>query len=123
MTAVARLGSVSIDCPDPHALAQFYATLLGVDIAYDTKAFAAVRVDNLWLSMQKVDDHRPPSCPEGSVPQQLHLDVAVEDLDTGEEAAAAAGARKAGTQPSPERWRVMLDPAGHPFCLTSLFLE
>jgi hypothetical protein len=27
------------------------------------------------------------------------------------------GARQADQQPRPRRWRVMLDPAGHPFCL------
>jgi hypothetical protein len=25
----------------------------------------------------------------------------------------------APTQPGPERWRAMVDPAGHPFCLTN----
>jgi hypothetical protein len=34
--------------------------------------------------------------------------------------ALALGAAKANTQPSPDRWRVLLDPAGHPFCITTL---
>lgn len=123
MTAITRLGSVSLDCADTHALAQFYATLLGVEIAVDSESFSAVRLDNLWLSMQRVDDHRPPTWPEGTVSAQVHLDFSVEDLDAAEAAALAAGARKAETQPSPDRWRVMLDPAGHPFCLTSLIPE
>jgi hypothetical protein len=120
MTAINRLGSISIDCSDTHALAQFYATMLGVEIAYDSETFSAVRLDNIWLSMQKVDDHHVPTWPDGAVSQQVHLDFSVEDLDAAEEAALAAGARKADTQPSPDRWRVMLDPAGHPFCLTGL---
>jgi catechol 2,3-dioxygenase-like lactoylglutathione lyase family enzyme len=123
MTAITRLGSVSLDCPDPHALAQFYATLLGVEVAYDSETFSAVKLDHLWLSMVKIEGHRPPTWPDGDVAQQIHLDFTVDDLDAGEEAALAAGARKAETQPSPERWRVMLDPAGHPFCLTTQIPE
>jgi hypothetical protein len=54
-------------------------------------------------------------------PKQLHLELAVGDLDEAEAAALAAiGATKAQTQPSPELWRVLIDPAGHPFCITTL---
>ncbi len=35
-------------------------------------------------------------------------------------ATAAIEATKAGEQPSPDGWRVLLDPAGHPFCVTTL---
>jgi predicted enzyme related to lactoylglutathione lyase len=118
-----RLGSVSLDCPDPTTLARFYATMLGVDVAFESETFAALRLDNLWLSMQKIEGYRPPGWPDGPVPAQVHLDFAVEDLDAAEREAVAAGATKAGTQPSPERWRVMLDPVGHPFCLSSLIPE
>ena len=45
-----------------------------------------------------------------------HLDIAVEDLGAAVAWAARAGATQAGYQPQ-ERVRVMLDPAGHPFCL------
>ena len=120
MTTCIRLGSVSLDCPDPSALARFYATLLGVEVAYDTEGFAALRLDGAWLSMQKVEDYRPPTWPDPEVPQQAHLDFAVADLEAAEEAALTAGATTAATQPSPDRWRVMLDPAGHPFCVTTL---
>lgn len=120
MTAPIRLGSVSLDCPDPSALARFYATLLGVEVAYDTEGFAALRLDGAWLSMQKVEDYRPPTWPDPEVPQQAHLDFAVADLAAAEEAAIAAGAATAATQPSPDRWRVLIDPAGHPFCVTTL---
>jgi hypothetical protein len=70
--------------------------------------------------MQRVDDYEPPTWPTGALPKQLHLDMAVADLDEGEAAALGAGATKAPVQPSPERWRVLIDPAGHPFCLSTL---
>ena len=54
--------------------------------------------------------------PEGPVPQQLHLDFGVVDLDAGEAHALSLGATKAGFQPG-TTFRVFLDPVGHPFCL------
>jgi hypothetical protein len=122
--SVARLGSVSLDCADPHALAAFYAALTGRDVAYESESFCALHLDaGLWLSTQKVKDYRAPEWPDGDVPQQMHLDFSVADLDEGERAALAAGARRSDEQPSPDRWRVMFDPAGHPFCLTTLIPE
>jgi hypothetical protein len=47
---------------------------------------------------------------------QLHLDVAVDDLPAAVARAERLGARPASYQPQ-ELVRVMLDPAGHPFCL------
>ena len=61
-------------------------------------------------------DHRPPQWPGAEHPQQLHLDLEVADLDAGEAAVVALGARKHAVQPG-ETFRVFLDPAGHPFCL------
>jgi hypothetical protein len=53
------------------------------------------------------------------VPQQFHLDFRPDDLDAMEELALELGAAKPDDQPGDGRWRVLLDPAGHPFCLTS----
>jgi hypothetical protein len=123
MAAVIRLGAVSLDCPDPHALARFYATMLDTEVAFESEDFCALQLDHLWLSLVRITGHRPPTWPDGEVPKQVHLEFSVGDLEAGEEAALAAGATKSATQPSPERWRVMLDPAGHPFCLTTLIPE
>jgi catechol 2,3-dioxygenase-like lactoylglutathione lyase family enzyme len=68
------------------------------------------------LAFQRVADHRPPVWPGAEHPQQLHLDLAVDDLDAGEAAVVALGARKHEVQPG-TTFRVFLDPAGHPFCL------
>jgi hypothetical protein len=70
------------------------------------------------LAFQKVPSgYRPPQWPGQDVPQQLHIDFDVPDLDEGEREVLAIGARKHETQPAPDRFRVYLDPAGHPFCL------
>lgn len=70
------------------------------------------------LSLMRVDEYAPPSWPDGPQYQQMHLDLAAEDLERDVAAAVELGAREAAFQPSPDRWRVMVDPAGHLFCLT-----
>ena len=50
------------------------------------------------------------------MPQQMHIDVIVDDLDTAETTVLALSAIKHEHQPG-TTFRVFLDPAGHPFCL------
>ena len=114
----ARLGAVSFDCPDPDALARFYAGLFGVEVGFSSDDFAALKIGEVWIAAHRVDDYRPPRWPDPNAPQQVHIDLAVEDLDEAETHASSLGAATAETQPSPARWRVMIDPAGHPFCLS-----
>jgi catechol 2,3-dioxygenase-like lactoylglutathione lyase family enzyme len=123
MSSSIRLGSVSLDCDNPQELAAFYARLLGVEVAFDSEAFSAIRYEKLWMAMQRAENYTAPTWPDPTTPQQIHLDFAVDDLEAGEAAAIAAGATKAEIQPSPERWRVFTDPAGHPFCLTTQIPE
>ncbi|MET9022869.1 VOC family protein [Actinopolymorpha sp. NPDC004070] len=114
--AIARFPSIVIDCPDPDALATFYGKLLDwkVDISAD---WADVRADyGQCISFQQVDPYTPPVWPAQEVPQQMHLDVIVDDLDSAETAVLALGATKHDHQPG-TTFRVFLDPAGHPFCL------
>ena len=121
--AVAHNGVISMDCTDPVELGEFWAAMLGGEIAYTSEATVIVRTDWVWLSALKITDYVAPTWPEGDVPKQLHLDLAVGDLDTAVAEAARLGARIAPVQPSPDRWRVLFDPAGHPFCVTRFIPE
>ena len=50
----------------------------------------------------------------------MHFEIEVDDVATAVDHAVACGATEAPWQPpdrDPTRLRVMLDPAGHPFCL------
>jgi Glyoxalase-like domain len=109
-----------LDCADPAALASFWAELLGGEVAFSSEDFVAVKTDGIWLSAVRVPDYQAPEWPDGGRPKQIHLDLAVDDLDAAEAEAIGLGARRTTEQPAPDRWRVMLDPAGHPFCLSSL---
>jgi predicted enzyme related to lactoylglutathione lyase len=117
--AIARTPHLVIDCPDPHALATFYAGLLDWTVREDGTDWAEVRGPgpHQVLNFQLVEgDYTPPSWPGQDVPQEMHLDLFVDDLDAAEAATLALGATKHEHQPG-ESFRVFLDPAGHPFCL------
>jgi predicted enzyme related to lactoylglutathione lyase len=114
--AIARFPSIVLDCPDAAALATFYAQLLDWKAEISAQ-WADVRADyGQCLSFQQVADYTPPRWPGQQVPQQMHLDVVVDDLDSAEAAVLALGAVKHEHQPG-TTFRVFLDPAGHPFCL------
>jgi glyoxalase superfamily protein len=114
--AIARMPSFVIDCPDPGALAGFYATLLDWRTEVEPDWVEIRSPDGQCISFQQVADYTPPVWPGQDMPQQMHLDVVVDDLDDAEQAVIALGATRAEHQPGTS-FRVLLDPAGHPFCL------
>lgn len=119
--AIARMRAIVLDCPDPRALAEFYRELVGGEITHADDEWVSLRDGStVILSFQRAPDHRPPVWPAGDPPQQLHLDVTVDDIYTAEARTLALGASKHAVQPGEaegESFRVYLDPAGHPFCL------
>ncbi|MGH4024347.1 MAG: VOC family protein [Pseudonocardiaceae bacterium] len=117
MTGIARFALVALDCPDPRALADFYAAITGWEPDRDDGDWVQLRSDGgPTLAFQHAPRHQPPNWPSDDNPQQAHLDFDVPDLDAGEKQVLALGARKAEVQPG-TTFRVYLDPAGHPFCL------
>ncbi|MFC9963005.1 MULTISPECIES: VOC family protein [Nocardia] len=114
-----KLAAVTIDCPDPDALAEFYARATGFERSPDSdpEYIELTGPNGVSLGFERVADYRPPQWPGQQTPQQCHLDFAVPDLDEGEARLLTLGATKAEVQPEPDRWRVLIDPAGHPFCL------
>ncbi len=115
-----RLSTVNIGAPDPAALARFYERLLGWAIGHEEPGFVIVRDPDggVALSFQQEDGYVAPVWPAGPGDQQmqLHLEIAVRDLDGEVAHALECGATLAQFQPQ-DNVRVCLDPAGHPFCL------
>ncbi len=112
---VMSLFAVTIDAPDASALARFYADLTGMDVIYDGPEGALISADGNSLMFQQVNAYTPPRWPDPAHPQQAHLDLMADDLDTGEARAVELGATRLDA--GGERFRVFTDPAGHPFCL------
>jgi catechol 2,3-dioxygenase-like lactoylglutathione lyase family enzyme len=120
MPPLMKLTAITLDCSDPEALAAFYQQATGLDLHPRSHGdFAGLtREDGLFIGFQRVDHYEAPRWPDQKVPQQIHLDFAVDDLDEAEALLLELGATKPEYQPGGDRWRVLSDPAGHPFCLT-----
>ena len=112
---VLGLLAVTIDAPDAAALARFYADLAGMQLTYDGPEGAFITGEGRNLMFQQISDYNPPRWPDPAYPQQAHLDLLVDDLDTGQARALELGATRLDA--GGERFRVFTDPAGHPFCL------
>ena len=120
MTETVRLAAVSLDAAQPRPLAEFYRRLLELEIAFETDDFVALKGGGILVTVQRVADHVAPDWPAATVPKQVHLELAVDDLDEAERLALSLGAVRPAEQPAPGKWTVLIDPAGHPFCLTAL---
>jgi predicted enzyme related to lactoylglutathione lyase len=120
---IRRLQAVALDCPDPVRLAEFYAKMLDGQVVVDSEDPDWVEVrgfEGTPLAFQRVQDYRPPEWPGQQMPQQVHLDFDVDDIEADEKRVLELGATvlERTDQLRPEaNWRVYADPAGHPFCL------
>jgi predicted enzyme related to lactoylglutathione lyase len=110
----------AIEAPDPTALAAFYSALLGWSIGHEEPGTTVLVAPqgSVFVVFQQANEYRPPIWPprDGDQRPMMHLDFQVADLDVAAAAAVELGATVAGYQPQ-ENVRVLLDPAGHPFCL------
>ena len=111
---------VVLEAPDAHALARFYSGLLGWPIAKEEPDGAAIRVPGTssYLAFDDSADYVPPAWPakDGHQRMMMHIDIAVDDLAAAVADAVELGATLSDFQPQQDV-RVLLDPAGHPFCL------
>ena len=114
----ARIAMVTLDCAEVAPSAEFWSAFLGYEVTASSDDYAMLTAPSGGpaLGLGRVEDHQPPSWPDTGR-KQFHLDLAVDDLDASAERAVTLGARLADPQPG-ETWRVLIDPAGHPFCLT-----
>jgi len=113
-----RMVAVSLDCADPGELARFYLALLGGETLWSSPRSTGIRVPGGGVLVpQRVEGYRPPEWPGSPL---VHLDLTGgPDLRGAVARAVAAGAKEAAFQPDP-RFHVLLDPAGHPFCVTTV---
>ncbi|MFD3941084.1 VOC family protein [Streptomyces sp. NPDC058611] len=116
-----RFLSVDFDCPDPAELARFYGTALGLPVVYSSDDFILLgREGSPGLGFIRVADYRRPTWPDPSQGKQAHIELGVDDLEAAQARMLALGAAEPLVQPHPDQRRVLLDPAGHPFCISTL---
>lgn len=122
-----KMYSFTLDCQDPYKLANFYAALLKWEIPFYDDEWACIGAPGTGqgtypgITFQRNPEYKPPVWPGKPEAQQqmAHLDFAVNDLEKAVEYALHCGATIADEQFS-DGWRVMFDPAGHPFCLCQM---
>lgn len=122
-----KMYSFTVDCKDPQELANFYGTLLKWEAMVLDEDYACVYAPGTnqggypTILFQRNASYQPPVWPEEPEAQQqmAHIDFAVNDLEKAVQHAVNCGAAMAKNQFSND-WRVMFDPAGHPFCLCQL---
>lgn len=111
---------IVLDAPDPRALGRFYSELLGWAIFKESDDDVSLDIGEgvAYLAIQREANYVPPTWPARPGDQQmmLHLDFEVTDLEQSVAHALELGAQLPDVQPQ-EDVRVLLDPAGHPFCL------
>jgi predicted enzyme related to lactoylglutathione lyase len=111
---------VVLDAADLAVESAFWAGVLGGRVFADDTWHSVVDSDGEWrVGVQLAPDHVPPEWPDGS-PQQVHLDLHVEDPRAAHDQVMALGAqllRPAADLDSEEGHQVYADPAGHPFCI------
>jgi predicted enzyme related to lactoylglutathione lyase len=112
-----RVFGIVLDCPDPRVLSEFYAQLLGMQVKQQEEAGAWIADDGPLpnVMFQGVAGYRAPNWPDPRAPQQMHLDVKVEDVEAAEARVLQIGGTRLPGEG--DDWRVFADPAGHPFCL------
>jgi hypothetical protein len=112
-----RLEKPVLECPEPRALAEFYAALLDMQVLEDDDGWVVIgREPGMReLAFQRPDRWQPPDpWPDGAA--RLHLDLHVDEVEEATEEVLARGATRAPGAPK-TGYRVFLDPVGHPFCL------
>ena len=111
----------AIEAPDPGALARFYSELLGWPIGHEEPgtAILAAPEGSIYVVFQQATDYQAPTWPpvDGQQRPMMHFDFQVGDLDSAVAEAVALGATAGHGTNRSENVRVLLDPAGHPFCL------
>jgi catechol 2,3-dioxygenase-like lactoylglutathione lyase family enzyme len=119
MAVTGRLELAAFDAPDIRALADFYTALTGWKIVRDVEGWITIRgEDGQEVAFQEAPDHVPPRWPDQAAPQQMHLDLFVEDNEAAAVRAESLGATRLATgEDDGAHWITLADPAGHPFDL------
>ncbi|WP_153397161.1 VOC family protein [Ornithinicoccus halotolerans] len=109
---------VVLDAANLAEVSSFWARLLGGTVEADDDWHTVSSEQGPRIAVQLAPEHVPPEWPDG-LPQQVHLDLYVDDPDAAHDEAVAAGARVLQTADTSteQGFQVYADPAGHPFCL------
>jgi hypothetical protein len=98
----------------------FWASLLGGTVEAEDDWHMISVGGEPRVGIQLAPDHVPPDWPNNRTPQQIHLDLWVDDIRAAHDEVMALGAtllQAADDLDANDGFQVYADPAGHPFCL------
>jgi predicted enzyme related to lactoylglutathione lyase len=109
------------DAADLASESRFWAGVLGGRVDAEDDWHMVFVDDEPRVGVQLAPDHVPPEWPDGT-PQQIHIDVWVDDIGAAHDEVMSLGAKllkpaEEGPPESRDNYQVYADPAGHPFCL------
>ena len=111
---------VVFDAADLDAESGFWAGVMGGTVDAEDDWHMVFVDGEPRVGVQLAPNHLPPEWPDGGPPQQIHLDLWVDDIEDARTTVTSLGARmlKAAEKgDSADAFEVYADPAGHPFCL------
>jgi hypothetical protein len=118
VSQIVDLAAIIVDCREAEPVAEFYRAACGGEIIRTDRDSAWLTVQGVTVIFREVEGYQPPTWPSSDVPMQIHLDFYVDDLDEAQNHLRRHGATTPEYQLHRENGLVvMLDPAGHPFCI------
>lgn len=107
---------VTLDASDAAPLGEFWSAVLDWPIVHSSDDYVMLQGPSHALGIGRTSDFQPPVWPD-SGHKQFHLDLAADDVEAVAARCVELGATRPDEQPG-DTWVVLLDPAGHPFCVT-----
>jgi predicted enzyme related to lactoylglutathione lyase len=113
-----NLGGITIDCPDPRGLAEFWTKALDLEVAFDADGFfiqltSPANPRQPYLGLQKVPEKRAGK-------NRVHVDFSTDDRQGEVKRLVGLGATEGETHEMPGlTWTVLQDPEGNEFCVGS----
>ncbi len=121
MSEIAQAAAVTLACSDPRKLAEFYQQATAAEVIYDSDESVYLALPNGYrLGFDRAAGFTAPPWVADTQPQ-IRIDLGVADLAVAEQQLLELGATRPGHQLDTESWIFLADPAGHPFCLTSVY--
>jgi hypothetical protein len=117
MAGFASLVVLDLECPEPRVLAEFYHQVLGWDITFHHDEYVEITDGSTRILFTRADDYQGSGWPTSAAPKRYHLCLQTDDVAEAVRRCLELGADKPGFQPGDDRWTVLTDPGGHPFCL------
>ena len=111
---------VVFDAADLAAESSFWAGLLDGTVDPEDDWHMVLVDGRPRVGVQLAPEHVAPDWPDGDPPQQIHLDLWVDDFAAAHDLVMSLGAtvlKEAERNDAPDAFQVYADPAGHPFCL------